>query len=110
MIGVPSSFASGVGPRLSVLNDHATWSRLKLVASIWSSGEYLLPLRSAVYIGHSPFLVLGMELAVWPDILATGTETSSIKNTRERTVRVVFPIIAFSGFKRMFVVNCLRPG
>src|SRR5262252_8445300 len=101
MIGVPSSLASGVGPRLSVLNDHATWSRLKFVASIWASGEYLLPLRSAVYIGHSPFLVLGMELIVWPEILSTGTETSSIKNTSERAVLVIFPIIAFSGLRNV---------
>src|SRR5262245_6471650 len=101
MIGVPSNLASGVGLSPSVLNDHASWSRLKLVASIWSSGEYLLPLRSAVYIGHSPFLVLGMEPVVCPDILTTGTETSSIKNTRERAVLVVFPIMAFSGFRNV---------
>src|SRR3954467_14742352 len=59
MIGVPSSLFSGRGPRLSVLNRQATSSLLKLAALIWSSGEYLLPLKSAVYIGHSPFLVLG---------------------------------------------------
>jgi hypothetical protein len=63
MIGVPSSLFSGRGPRLSVLKRHATSSLLKLLASIWSSGEYLLPRRSAVYIGHSPFLVLGMPVA-----------------------------------------------
>src|SRR5712691_6454485 len=59
MIGVPSSLYSGRGPRLSVLNRQATSNLLKLAALIWSSGEYLLPLRSAVYIGHSPFFVLG---------------------------------------------------
>src|SRR5215813_15611668 len=56
MRGVPSSLYSGRGPRLSVLKRQATSSLLKLAALIWSSGEYLLPLRSAVYIGHSPFL------------------------------------------------------
>ena len=64
MIGVPSSLVSGRGPRLSVLNRHATSSLLKLLALIWSSGEYLLPRRSAVYIGHSPFLVLGIAAAL----------------------------------------------
>src|SRR6266480_2227042 len=58
--GVPSSLYSGRVPRLSVLKRHATSSLLKLEALIWSSGEYLLPRRSAVYIGHSPFLVLGI--------------------------------------------------
>src|SRR5262249_60424395 len=61
MIGVPSSFASGRGPRLSVLKLHATSSLLKFDALIWSRREYLLPRRSAVYIGHSPLLVLGIE-------------------------------------------------
>src|SRR5215831_21416912 len=65
MIGVPSSLFSGRGPRLSVLNRHATSILLKLLALIWSSGEYLLPFRSAVYIGHSPFFVLGCPVA-WP--------------------------------------------
>src|SRR5215212_6092170 len=65
MIGVPSSLFSGRGPRLSVLKRHATSSLLKLLASIWSSGAYLLPRRSAVYIGQSPFLVLGIALD-WP--------------------------------------------
>src|SRR4029450_12403255 len=62
MIGVPSSLYSGRGPRLSVLNRQAISILLKLVELIWSSGEYLLPRRSAVYIGHSPFLVLGWPL------------------------------------------------
>src|SRR5215470_4753670 len=57
--GVPSSLYSGRGPRLSVLKRQATSSLLKLEALIWSSGEYLVPLRSAVYCGHSPFLVEG---------------------------------------------------
>src|SRR5207237_9133883 len=59
MMGVPSSLYSGRGPRLSVLKRQATSSLLKFDALIWSSGEYLLPRRSAVYIGHSPFFVLG---------------------------------------------------
>src|SRR4249920_424816 len=70
MIGVPSSLFSGRGPRLSVLNRHATSSLLKLEALIWSSGEYLLPRKSAVYIGHSPFFVLGWPVAAagaWPE-------------------------------------------
>src|SRR5262245_46148904 len=65
MIGVPSSLFSGRGPRLSVLKRQATSILLKLLALIWSSGEYLLPRRSAVYIGHSPFFVLGCPVA-WP--------------------------------------------
>src|SRR5262245_5228178 len=73
--GVPSSLFSGRGPRLSVLNRHATSSLLKLDALICSSGEYLLPRKSAVYIGHSPFFVLGCPVAAagawarpaWPD-------------------------------------------
>src|SRR5580693_8983446 len=65
MIGVPSSMYSGRGPSASVLKRHATSSLLKLDALIWSSGEYLLPRRSARYIGHSPFLVLG-DGPAWP--------------------------------------------
>src|SRR5437764_10804596 len=67
MIGVPSSLFSGRGPRLSVLNRQATSSLLKFEALIWSSGEYLLPRRSAVYIGHSPFFVLGCAAVCWPE-------------------------------------------
>src|SRR6185295_924948 len=97
MIGVPSSLASGVGPRLSVLKDHASWSRLKFAASIWSSGEYLLPLKSAVYIGHSPFFVLGIEeAAAWPERRLTDTTTSGASSTSARTILVLFPIMAFS--------------
>src|SRR5882672_9089613 len=65
--GVPSSLYSGRVPRLSVLKRHATSSLLKLLALIWSSGEYLLPRRSAVYIGHSPFFVLGRADVFCPD-------------------------------------------
>src|SRR5580765_16150 len=78
MIGVPSSLFSGRGPRLSVLKRQATSSLLKLLASIWSSGEYLLPRRSAVYIGHSPFFVLGMAAGAvdraldWPAVTPAG--------------------------------------
>ena len=46
--GVPSSLYSGRGPNASVLNRHATSSLLKLAALICSSGEYLLPVRSAL--------------------------------------------------------------
>jgi hypothetical protein len=46
--GVPSSLNSGRVPRLSVLKRQATSSLLKFWALIWSSGEYLVPLRSAV--------------------------------------------------------------
>src|SRR5579862_3089915 len=61
MSGVPSSLYSGRGPKLSVLKRQATSSLPKLDALIWSSGEYLVPLRSAVYCGHSPFLVEGRD-------------------------------------------------
>src|SRR5579864_8987053 len=64
--GVPSSLYSGRVPRLSVLKRHATSSLLKLDALIWSSGEYLVPFRSAVYCGHSPFLVEGCPAMAWP--------------------------------------------
>src|SRR5438067_10248160 len=64
--GVPSSLYSGRGPRLSVLNRHATSSLLKFDALICSSGEYLVPFRSAVYCGHSPLMVDGWP-AAWPD-------------------------------------------
>src|ERR1700680_1229392 len=62
--GVPSSLYSGRVPRLSVLKRHATSSLLKLDAVIWSSGEYLVPFRSAVKCAHSPFLVDGCP-PVW---------------------------------------------
>src|SRR4029434_1960008 len=58
---VPSSLNSGNGPRLSVLKRQATSSVLKFDALIWSSGEYLVPLRSAALDHHSPFRVDG-----WP--------------------------------------------
>src|SRR5712692_6586357 len=64
--GVPSSLYSGRVPRLSVLKRQATSSLLKFEALIWSSGEYLVPLRSAVYCGQSPFFVLGFS-AYWAD-------------------------------------------
>src|SRR5579872_2090683 len=63
MSGVPSSLYSGRGPRLSVLKRQATDSLLKLDALTWSSGEYLVPLRSAVYCGHSPLFVEGCGAA-----------------------------------------------
>src|SRR5207302_8155704 len=79
--GVPSSLYSGRGPRLSVLNRQATSSLLKLAALIWSSAEYLLPLRSAVYIGHSPFIVLGWAVApAWPASRGA-TDTSAAART-----------------------------
>src|ERR1700704_1357964 len=45
--GVDSRLNSGRGPRLSVLNRHATSRFLKLPALIWSSGEYRVLARSA---------------------------------------------------------------
>ena len=48
MSGVPSSLYSGRVPRLSVLNRQAISRSLKLLASIWSSGEYRLPRTSPV--------------------------------------------------------------
>src|SRR5262245_11304796 len=93
MIGVPSSLYSGRVPRLSVLNRQATSRRLKFEALIWSSGEYLLPRRSAVYIGHSPFLVLGNADGVWPDNLGTTAQTApattSARSAVRNTVRIV---------------------
>src|SRR5436189_5600716 len=79
--GVPSSLYSGRGPRLSVLKRHATSSLLKLAALIWSSGEYLLPCRSAVYIGHSPFLVLGITPAC-PDTRGVGQTRPTANSAR----------------------------
>src|SRR5215472_497835 len=76
--GVPSNLYSGRGPKLSVLNLQATSSLLKLDASIWSSGEYLVPLRSAVYCGHSPFFVDGN--ACWPNA-ADVSHASSVATT-----------------------------
>src|SRR5262249_27278282 len=57
MSGVPSNLYSGRVPRLSVLKRQETSSLLKFSALIWSSGEYLVPARSPVYWGHSPFFV-----------------------------------------------------
>src|ERR1700753_535237 len=66
-IGVPSSLFSGRGPRLSVLNRQATSRLLKVCPLMSASGEYLLPRRSAVYIGQSPLLVEGCPvLFAWP--------------------------------------------
>src|SRR5437763_17174126 len=88
MIGVPSSLFSGRGPRLSVLNRQATSSLLKLAALIWSSGEYLLPLRSAVYIGHSPFLVLGWAVApAWPASRGATDTSAAARTINASTVR-----------------------
>src|SRR5215471_5121443 len=92
MIGVPSSLFSGRGPRLSVLKRHATSILLKLLALIWSSGEYLLPFRSAVYIGHSPFFVLGWPVA-WPatrgDIHARPAARSAAAGTTRIAIRFI---------------------
>src|SRR6266545_1008587 len=92
MIGVPSSLFSGRGPRLSVLNRHATSSLLKLLALIWSSGEYLLPRRSAVYIGHSPFLVLGIGLA-WPDSRGAISVATTAISTSTGATRNSLPVM-----------------
>src|SRR5262245_36623986 len=97
MIGVPSSLFSGRGPRLSVLKRQATSSLLKLLASICESGEYLLPARSAVYMGHSPFFVLGMGLD-WPvtpmrsdGTVATAATTSTTGARKRKTARFIGP-------------------
>src|SRR5580698_2288502 len=83
-IGVPSSLFSGRGPRLSVLNRQATSRLLKFWPLISASGEYLLPRRSAVYIGQSPLLVDGCPvLFAWPSadaaIHATPAAAASIR-------------------------------
>src|SRR6476620_12807383 len=92
--GVPSSLYSGRGPRLSVLKRQATSILLKLLALIWSSGEYLLPLRSAVYIGHSPFFVLGWAPVVcWPvtrgDIHARPNARRAVAGTTRIAIRFI---------------------
>src|SRR3954465_12835674 len=96
MIGVPSSLFSGRGPRVAVLKRQATSSLLKLVPLIWSSGEYLLPLRSAVYIGHSPFLVLGCPL-LWPDrrgaSAAPPAASSATTGSSRKTVRFISSLL-----------------
>src|SRR6266508_3572167 len=86
MSGVPSSLVSGRGPRLSVLNRHATSSLLKLLALTCSSGEYLLPRRSAVYIGHSPFFVLGIGLPC-PESRGVNHATPATSNATAGTTR-----------------------
>src|SRR6185436_20909926 len=99
IIGVPSSLFSGRGPRLSVLKRQATSSLLKLFASIWSSGEYLLPLRSAVYIGHSPFFVLGWPVA-WPVsrgfIHDRPTASSATTGTTRNAMRFILVLLTES--------------
>src|SRR3954452_16188394 len=92
MIGVPSSLFSGRGPRLSVLNRHAGSSLLKLLALIWSSGEYLLPLKSAVYIGHSPFFVLGCPV-FWPWMRGTKVATPRASRATAGTTRAAVRFI-----------------
>src|SRR5215471_1549526 len=88
MSGVSSSLYSGRGPRLSVLNRQAISSLLKLLASTCATGEYLLPVRSAVYKGHSPFFVLGNAPGV-PTCPATVDESraSAPTSTRSGTTR-----------------------
>src|SRR5689334_14348001 len=95
MIGVPSSLFSGRGPRLSVLKRQATSSLLKLAPSICDSGEYLLPARSAVYIGHSPVLVLGSGLD-WPrspmskvGTIRTAAAMSAIGTINRKAARII---------------------
>src|SRR6266545_2299924 len=119
MIGVPSSLFSGRGPRLSVLNRHATSILLKLLALIWSSGEYLLPRRSAVYIGHSPFFVLGCPVA-WPatrgDIQARPAPSNTSAGTDRVSKRDIeaplrkWPIIADQSGSWFQVLGSYSPG
>ena len=92
MIGVAPSLVSGRGPRLSVLNRQATCSLLKLLALIWSTGEYLDPLMSAVYIGQSPFFVLGIGLAcpeTSGDSHASPAASSATAGTTRMTERFI---------------------
>src|SRR5580658_6443112 len=98
MIGVPSSLYSGRGPSASVLKRHATSSLVKLDALIWSSGEYLLPRRSAVYIGHSPFLVLATDPAwpAWPDTRGAIQTSPAARSASAGTIRRVFRDIVYS--------------
>src|SRR3954462_2990887 len=98
MIGVPSSLFSGRGPRLSVLNRQATSSLLKFAALIWSSGEYLLPLKSAVYMGHSPFFVLGCPV-FWPWMRGTKAATPRMRRATAGTSRTVVRLIGDSIFE-----------
>src|SRR5215813_11388989 len=83
--GVPSNLYSGRVPRLSVLKRQATSSLLKLSALIWSSGEYLVPARSPVYCGHSPFLVEGPDFPFlapdWPNTPIVSHTSPTMSNT-----------------------------
>src|SRR5262244_4567358 len=102
MSGVPSNLYSGRVPRLSVLKRQATSSLLKLSALIWSSGEYLVPARSPVYWGHSPFLVEGADFPFlvpdWPDTpividtipTTSKTNAGTIRHTVRDIVRLRF--------------------
>src|SRR5437016_11420364 len=65
--GVPSNRGSGRVPRLSVLKRQATSSLAKLSASICASGEYLEPLTSPAYVGHSPLAVEWTAAPVCPE-------------------------------------------
>src|ERR1700752_2982511 len=94
MIGVPSSLVSGRGPRVSVLKRQATSILLKLVALTWSSGEYLLPRRSAVYIGHSPFLVLGWPVP-WPNTSGLTHTSPAASSAAAGTTRIALRFIRF---------------
>src|SRR3954466_14136042 len=114
MIGVPSSLFSGRGPRLSVLNRHAGSSLLKLLALIWSSGEYLLPLKSAVYIGHSPFFVLGCPVfCPWRrgTKVATPRASRAIAGTTRTAVRFIIQLLTdsqTSGNERAIIARPAR--
>src|SRR5215468_5100603 len=91
MSGVPSNLYSGRVPRLSVLKRQATSSLLKLSALIWSSGEYLVPARSPVYCGHSPFLVEGADFPFlvpdWPDTPIVIHSSPTTSKTNAGTIR-----------------------
>src|SRR5262249_2827559 len=82
---------SGRVPRLSVLKRQATSSLLKLSALIWSSGEYLVPPRSPVYCGHSPFLVEGADFPFlvpdWPDTPIVTHTSPTMSKTNAGTER-----------------------
>src|SRR6266511_1584036 len=83
-------------------NSECTQTNSPLSALIWSSGEYLVPARSPVECGHSPFLVEGPDFPFlvpdWPDtpvVIHTSPTTSktnagTIRHTVRDIVRLRF--------------------
>src|SRR5688500_14206872 len=82
MTGVDSNMNSGRGPRLSVLNRHATVNLLKFPALIWSSGEYLVCPGSPPYERHSP---VGFAVPLCPrSVIPLDAHTSAAATTAAR--------------------------